>query len=134
MVRDPHPRNPYAVLGVTAAASSEEITRAYRRLVREHHPDAHPETESGTASDADRTGQQAPSAGTFQAIVAAYRTLLSQSRSTDLHHAGGPAGTDHEHDSKTNPPSPAATPPRPPLLRVGPVRYHGRPGRPTPWR
>lgn len=32
----------YAVLGLTRAATSEEIKDAYRRKVREHHPDANP--------------------------------------------------------------------------------------------
>jgi molecular chaperone DnaJ len=32
--------DPYATLGVNRNASQEEIKRAYRRLAREHHPDA----------------------------------------------------------------------------------------------
>jgi hypothetical protein len=32
-------RDPYRVLGVTSSASQAEITRAYHRLLREHHPD-----------------------------------------------------------------------------------------------
>jgi DnaJ like chaperone protein len=31
---------PYAVLGLTASASNEEVKAAYRRLVKAHHPDA----------------------------------------------------------------------------------------------
>lgn len=33
------PRNPYEVLGVRPGASREEIESAYRRLVKEYHPD-----------------------------------------------------------------------------------------------
>ena len=35
-------RDPYHTLGVGADAADEEITRAYRRLARTHHPDANP--------------------------------------------------------------------------------------------
>lgn len=34
------PDNPYDVLGVSSKANDEEIKQQYRRLVREHHPDA----------------------------------------------------------------------------------------------
>ena len=33
-------RNPYAVLGVSPAASAAEVKAAYRALVKRHHPDA----------------------------------------------------------------------------------------------
>ena len=36
----PSEEDPHAILGVAASASPEEIRGAYRRLVREHHPDA----------------------------------------------------------------------------------------------
>jgi len=41
---DPY-RNPdfYTALGVSAEATPDEITRAYRRLARQQHPDANPE-------------------------------------------------------------------------------------------
>ena len=34
-------KNPYEVLGVTYRASKAEITRAYRNLVKQYHPDLH---------------------------------------------------------------------------------------------
>jgi len=36
----PESASPYAVLGVPATATNEEVKAAYRRLVKEHHPDA----------------------------------------------------------------------------------------------
>jgi curved DNA-binding protein CbpA len=33
----------YAILGVPADATEDEIRAAYRRLVRDHHPDLHPD-------------------------------------------------------------------------------------------
>src|SRR2546425_4658615 len=32
----------YKVLGVPESATDKEIRRAYRKLAKEHHPDAHP--------------------------------------------------------------------------------------------
>jgi curved DNA-binding protein CbpA len=33
--------DPYEVLGVTPGATTDEVRRAYRELVRRHHPDRH---------------------------------------------------------------------------------------------
>jgi len=35
------PKDPYRVLGVGRTASLEEVKKAYRTLMREHHPDKH---------------------------------------------------------------------------------------------
>lgn len=36
-------RDPYKTLGVPRSANADEIKKAYRRLVRQHHPDANPD-------------------------------------------------------------------------------------------
>ena len=41
--------NPYDVLGVSAGASDEEITKAYRRLAKQYHPDLHPGDQAAAA-------------------------------------------------------------------------------------
>lgn len=51
----------YAVLGVEPSASAGQITSAYRRLVRELHPDASPDEPTAD--------------GRFAEVVAAYGTL-----------------------------------------------------------
>ncbi|HSG53937.1 MAG TPA: DnaJ domain-containing protein, partial [Paracoccaceae bacterium] len=53
--------DPYEVLGLTKAATADDIKKAYRRLVRTSHPDLHP----------DDAGAEAR----FKAISAAYDLL-----------------------------------------------------------
>ena len=57
------PESPYEVLGVDAAASADEIRRAYLRLARVHHPDR--------AAAADATADGGESEG-FRRIQRAY--------------------------------------------------------------
>ena len=37
------PSNAYALLGVAATATEDELHRAYRRQMKLHHPDLHPD-------------------------------------------------------------------------------------------
>jgi len=59
-------QDPYAVLGVSAGASSAEIRQAYRDLARRLHPDVHPGSEDA-----------------FRRVSAAYEILGSERRRAD---------------------------------------------------
>jgi curved DNA-binding protein len=74
--------NPYGILGVPPGANMEEITRAYRRLLRQHHPDTAP---GHTEADHHR----------LQQIMAAYQELRHAHR-TATTHTGVPI-TVHHH-------------------------------------
>lgn len=58
----------YRTLGLSSAASTDEIKRAYRRLVRTYHPDLHP--------DANHDERQSLSVR-FAEVTAAYRALVA---------------------------------------------------------
>jgi curved DNA-binding protein CbpA len=93
----------YAALGVPRTATDEEITRAYHRLVRRHHPD---------------TGPPDTSAAHLEAALTAYGVLRDPARRAEYDRS--------LRRTPVTPPRPA-TPPRrtEPVIRVGPVRYHG---------
>ena len=92
-MNDTHP-DPYAVLGVAPTATTQQINRAYRRLLRHHHPD----TRSGGTVPADASSGTASLAD----LLTAYAVLRD------------PA-TRAEHDRSRPPMSRAPTPG--PLLR-----------------
>ncbi|MEU4674053.1 J domain-containing protein [Amycolatopsis sp. NPDC023774] len=94
--------DPYAVLGLASGASAAEITTAYRRAVRECHPDApHPDRER------------------LAAVIAAYRRLrdLLARQPTEPQRPSTPGRDIHVRVH------PRTTPPEPDV-RVGPVHRH----------
>ena len=101
--------DPHHVLGVPAGASQEEITSAYHRLVRQHHPDA-----TGEPTEPDR----------FRAVVAAYAALRSRNQTEPT--PPEPTPTEPTPTEPTRPER-ARTRLTTPAIRVGPVRYHGPP-------
>ena len=132
----PHPRpDAYEVLGIEQDASSADISRAYRRLARELHPDSHP----------DDTGAE----DRFRAVTGAYELLSDPTRR---------AAYDRRAERRSVSPAAEATPGMPwseagsqvrPLgpaygsgwtfppsataaVRAGPVRIDPLPGRTVP--
>jgi curved DNA-binding protein CbpA len=96
----PERRDLYAVLGVAATATDRELAAAFRRRVREVHPDA-------PGGDGDR----------FAAVVAAYELLRDPRRRAefDRRRTRGIAVPVRRHPGrKTDVPH----------LRAGPVRHH----------
>ncbi|GFG72841.1 J domain-containing protein [Mycobacterium botniense] len=102
--------DPYAVLGVAPTATQAEITRAYRRQLRAHHPDSRP---SASNSGADERLRQ---------ILAAYALLRDPRRRAEYDRTARPARRD------TGPVRIPVTRIEPvdnePPLRAGPVRWH----------
>src|SRR3954452_22531937 len=99
-MNDTHP-DPYAVLGVAPTATAQQINRAYRRLLRHHHPD----TRSGDAMPADG------SSGTVSLadLLTAY-ALLRDPVTRAQHYK-----TRAQHDlSRAAAPGPGVPPPREP--------------------
>lgn len=98
----------YAVLGVPSTAAPQQITHAFHRMVRLHHPDT--QVQQGDVADLDE-------------VIAAYHVLRDPARRAD-------------YDRRQLPPPPLAPPIRSasgaaePAIRIGPVHYHG-PARPT---
>jgi len=114
-------RDPYVVLGLLPRATSEEVQHAFRRLVRQHHPD----TAAG-AGDPDE----------LSAVLAAYAAVRAGRAGRDM--SGGRRNADTvaragsarhgavqawwgETTQRPGPP-----PPTEPPIRVGPLRWHRR--------
>ena len=72
-------RDLYEVLGVARDASADEIKKAYRKLAREHHPDANPD---------DPKAEER-----FKEISAAYDTLSDEDKRKAYDQFGASGGT-----------------------------------------
>jgi hypothetical protein len=67
-VPSPGHREAYATLGLRLGADASDVKRAYRRLVRELHPDTNPQAS---------THEREHLSERFQRVTAAYRTLVA---------------------------------------------------------
>jgi DnaJ-class molecular chaperone len=65
---DPVVCEAYATLGLRQGADTSDVKRAYRRLVRELHPDTNPHAS---------THERVHLSERFQRVTAAYRTLVA---------------------------------------------------------
>lgn len=101
--------NPYTVLGVSPAATQAEITHAYRRHLRDHHPD---------------TRHNAPNSGAderLRQVLAAYALLRDPHRRDEYdrthraHKDTGPVRIPITHRDPID---------EQPPLRAGPARWH----------
>ena len=102
--RNPDPRGYYALLHVSPEASRQEIGRAFRALMRRHHPDRrHPdirqmETDPPDGSDVSADGSDA------SAILRAFAVLRDARTRAEYDAAGWRADVQnntHHQDSQT---------------------------------
>ncbi|MEV7647285.1 DnaJ domain-containing protein [Arthrobacter sp. NPDC089319] len=73
----------YAVLQVAPDASSEDIRRAYRALLRSHHPDLNPHSGGPAERDAEHDAETGAEERTTAAILHAYMVLGDAGRRAD---------------------------------------------------
>jgi curved DNA-binding protein CbpA len=104
-VTPPENRDLYAVLGVAPDASPDQIGRAYRRLLRAHHPDIDPDCDSAAVT----------------AAVAAATILRDPARRAAYDRSRRPNRDQH---TAATPPSPARRHHTVADIRAGPVRWH----------
>ena len=114
--------NLYAVLGVGPDASAEQITHAYRALLRRHHPDTRTNMSTHMSTNEDTDDAR------LQLVLAAYAVLhdpAQRARYDHQHRACPPPQREHRSDRPTPPiscPAPDAVvigtveQPRPPWI------------------
>ena len=106
----------YAVLGVRAQATQSEIVRAYRVLLRQHHPDTRA-ADGGAANHLSDV--------TLQHVLAAYVVLRDPTRRAEYDRNATRQSrptVGAAHGMKTTPDAVR----RPPVV-AGPVRWHRHP-------
>jgi molecular chaperone DnaJ len=108
----------YAILGVDPSATQEQITQAYRSLLRRHHPDTRPPGDHAHHAEADATLEQ---------VLAAYATLGDPARRAAYDRQRGTRA------QRARPARPASVASRfrgqPPIV-AGPVYWRPGPGAP----
>lgn len=125
----------YAVLHVLPQASQQDIARAYRALMRSHHPDVDREHAAGVgAAESRAAGSSAQDE--LLLIMKAYGVLRDPARRAayDRQRAGHPQGSGLPEGQWTRPASTARPVPvrkvrheAPDTIRVTPVRWESGP-------
>jgi curved DNA-binding protein CbpA len=128
------PEDPYEVLGVPSTASPQEISSAYRRLVRKHHPDLHP------ADPDNPTERQSSSVtGPLRRVLEAYALLRDPAKREAYDRAASRRRRERTVGKRPQARSSGAylrTPESEPYIRdvrdedsmwLGPVRFHVAP-------
>lgn len=101
--------DPYAILGLSRRATHDEIGRAYRALLRAHHPDTRRPTDASRSAVSDAVLQQ---------VLATHAVLGDPARRADYDRYTTPR--QRTGDVPTAP----SRVRQPPPIRVGPVRWH----------
>jgi curved DNA-binding protein CbpA len=106
----------YAILGLTPQATPGQISRAYRALARQYHPDTRAPSDPAASARSDTA---------LQELLAAYTVLSDPARRADYDHRGRPAthqpprhatrGQVRVHITRTGP--------IPPPIQAGPVHW-----------
>ena len=102
----------YAILGVPPTATQAQISRAYRALLRRHHPDTR-----ASADESDR----ALSDAILQQVIAAYSVLHDPVRRAQYDRQATTARTRPQQRLNN-----ARAPGQPPII-AGPVRWQPTP-------
>jgi curved DNA-binding protein CbpA len=108
----------YAVLGLTPSATPAQLRRAYRALLRQHHPDTRG---AGPRRGGDAANQTNEAAQAVQLVLTAYEVLRDPARRAAYDRLRTSSGSAipvrvRVHQAPTTP----DTPP----IQAGPVRWH----------
>lgn len=104
----------YTILGLSPQATQDQITRAYRGLLRQHHPDTR---------DLTVIAQAAASDAVLQHVLAAYAVLGDPARRATYDRTSAIRQQDPPHQPQDNHRRMTRRA-NPPPIQVGPVRWH----------
>jgi curved DNA-binding protein CbpA len=97
-----HQPDPYAILGVDPSATAEQITHAYRDLLRRHHPDTRPTTP-------DIHDQAGTEDARLQQVIHAYALLRDPAQRARYDCGRRPSPPTHLDQQHQTAPPPAGT-------------------------